>query len=396
MTAYINNKGETHQLPLGLTMYREAFDNGLSFEQYVNMKYPDADPKRGSTFQQMLASENIFVQPNKEYGIRASTMDYLLNGPRGEMAAGGTILKEGVPASRILFPAVFLSVIEDKLVADLSITPNAFETMIAVDDTIASDRFERPVINFSKPEAARHQVITQMALPNTMLSITAADISKKIPTFSLGVEVSDQATRATTIDLVGLALARQAMVERSERAQGYIQQLLNGDTDNGIGPLSGVSGKVVTATSFDPSIGNTAGKLTQVAWINWLWKNHTKRRITHIVTDLAGAMSIENRANKPIITGDNPNSPRIDAIPTLMNPGWDFNTKIFITDDTTWPVNTLMGFDARYAVHRVKSLTASYEAVEQLVMRRATQFRFDFGEIVYRLFDDAFEVMTLT
>jgi hypothetical protein len=29
-------------------------------------------------------------------------------------------------------------------------------------------------------------------------------------------------------------------------------------------------------------------------------------------------------------------------------------------------------------------------------MRRSTQFRFDFGEIVYRLFDDAFEVMTLT
>jgi hypothetical protein len=50
---------------------------------------------------------------------------------------------------------------------------------------------------------------------------------------------------------------------------------------------------------------------------------------------------------------------------------------------------------SRYAIHRVKSLTASYQAVEDLVMRRSTQMRFDHGEIVYRLFDEAFEVLVL-
>jgi hypothetical protein len=393
MAAYINSKGETNQVPLEIGMYRAAFDNGMSFEQYINRTYADADPKHGPAFTQLLASEGIFLRPVKEYGVRASTMDEILNG-KGQMQAGGTILKEGVPASRILFPAAYLSVIEDKLLVDLNVTPNAFEGMIAVDDSINNDRFDRPVLHYSRPEAARHQIITQLAMPNTMLGITASEVSRKIPTFSLGLEVSDQALKATTLDLVGLALARQAAVERNERAQNYISQMLNGDVDNGMAALSSISGKSVKASSFDSSL-TVAGTLSQKAWISWLFKNHLKRKITHVVTDLATAMAIENRSGKPVVVGDNPTSHRIDAIPSIINEAWDFNTKIFLTDDPNWPANTIMGMDARYAIHRVKSLTATYEAVEQLVMRRSTQMRFDFGEIVYRLFDEAFEVMTL-
>lgn len=394
MPAYINSKGETHQVPLEVGMYRAAFDNGMSFEQWINRQYADADPKHGTAFNQLLASEGIFLRPVKEYGVRASTMDEILNG-KGQMQAGGTIIKEGVPASRILFPAAYLSVIEDKLLVDLNVTPNAFEGMIAVDDSINNDRFERPQLHYSKPEAARHSIISQLAMPNTMLGITVSELSRKIPTFSLGLEVSDQALKATTLDLVGLALARQAAVERNERAQNYISQMLNGDTDNGMAALSSISGKVLNASTLD---GTTlgVGVLSQKAWIKWLFNNHLKRKITHVVTDLDTAMAIENRTGKPTNYTDNPNSPRIDAIPTMLNQAWDFNTKVFITDDPNWPAHTIMGFDARYAIHRVKSLTATYEAVEQLVMRRSTQMRFDFGEVVYRLFDEAFEVLTLT
>jgi hypothetical protein len=127
MAAYINAAGETHQVPLVLSMYREAFDQKLSLEQYLNQKFPDTAPGQASAYNQILASEGIFIKPNKEYGVRAASMDEILNGRR--LADGsrvdlsaGTILKEGVPASRILFPAAIMSAIEDKLTVDLSIS----------------------------------------------------------------------------------------------------------------------------------------------------------------------------------------------------------------------------------------------------------------------------------
>jgi len=388
MAAFKDFSGAVHQVPLDIELYRAASEAGQSFEQHINHLYPTG-ANQPSAFRQILASEGINLTADKKTGMRASTVAEMMNGLQA-----GTVLKEGIPASRILFPAAIMSAIENKLQVDRETTPNAFEQLIAVDDSINSDRYERPILDFSKPEGARSATITQLAMPNTMLTITASDTSRKIPVMSLGMEISDQAKAATTLDIVGLALARQAAVERNETAQGYILSLLNGDTDQGMASLASLS-KVQKAVSFDATI-SANGVLSHKAWIKWLAQNSTKRRITHVVTDLDTAMAIENRTGKPVITGDNPTSPRIDAIPTIMNPSWDFNTKIFITQDPNWPAGTIMGLDQRYGVHRVKSLTAQYEAVEALVMKRSTQMRFDHGEIVYRLFDEAFEVLTLT
>lgn len=388
MAAFKDDTGAIHQIPLSIEMYRAATEATQSFEQYVNAQYPTA-ANAPTAFRQLLASEGVNMVTDTKRGIRASTVQEMMNGLQA-----GTILKEGIPASRILFPAAIMSAVEDRLQVNRETMPNAFDALVAVDDSINSDRFERPVLNFSKPEQARSQGIGQLALPNTMLSITASDTSRKIPVMSLGMEISDQAKAATTLDIVGLALARQAAVERNEVAVGYFSALLNGDLDQSMASLASLN-RVFKAVSFDPTI-SVAGVLTHKAWIKWLNQNSTKRRITHVVTDLDTAMAIENRVGKPVVTGDNPTSPRIDAIPVIMNPSWDFHTKIFITQDPNWPAGTIMGIDQRYGIHRVKSLTAQYEAIEALVMKRSTQMRFDHGEIVYRLFDEAFEVLSLT
>jgi hypothetical protein len=371
-------------------MYREAADMGLSLPQFLNRQYPTIEGQ-APAFEQLLASEGMFVRPVKEYGVRPATMNEILNG----RPQAGTTTKEAVPASRILFPAALLSVIEDKLVPDMSQAAATFDTLIAVEDSINSDRYERPVLNFSRPEGARSQSISQLAMPASMLLITASDISRKIGVQSLGLEISEQALKTTTFDIVGLSLARQALVERNERANARILALLNGDLDSGDVALSSISGKVKNArTDFDTSIAS-AGVLSQKAWILWLAANATKRKISHVVTDLAGAMAIENRTGRPTVQTDNPTSARIDTIGRVLNPSWEPEVKIFLSTDPNWPAGTIMGVDQRYGIHRVNSLTASYEATEALVMRRATQMRFDSGDIVYRLFDDAFEVLTL-
>ena len=391
MAAFIDDTGNTQQLPLDVSMYRQAADNQMSFEQFINRQYPAS--VHGNTFDQLLDSEGIFCRPNRNIGLRAANMDEVLNG-RSRMEAG-VVVKEAVPASRILAPAAILSAVEDKILADLEMNPMAFDSMIALDESINNDRWERAILNFSKPEAARSAVIGQLALPASMLTITASQVTRAIPTRSIGMEVSDQALKATSLDLVTLALARQRATERNERTNEFLLSLLNGDVDIGMVALSTIANKVVKANVYDSTI-SANGVLTQKAWMAYLIKNATRRTITHVVTDIAGALAIEQRTGKPVITGDNPNSPRVNTEMSVVNPLWPANVRIFITTDTNWPANTILGFDAGYGIHRVTSTWAAYEAVEQFVLKRSTAMRFDSGEVVERLFDDAFDVLSLT
>ena len=383
----VDARGDKQPVDLSVGLYKDAADAGLSLKQHLSNIYPTNAEKHGSAFEQVLEQCGIFVKGNKEFGIKASSMDDVLN-PK---EAASAITRDGVPASRLLFPAVILDVIEDKLAVDYDTNPSALTSMLAQDISINGDRWERPVLNFNNPEAARGAAVSQLALPNSMLTITASDKSQRIPNWAIGMEISEQALKSTTLDLVGLAVSRQAAVEGNERANAFILSLLNGDTDLGMAALSTIAGKVQTAASIDAAA--TAG-LTQKAWMTWLTQRTNKRMITHVITDLAGAMIIEARANKPVVTTDNPTSKRIDTLFEVINPNWPGQVKVFISNDANWPAKTIMGIDSRYAITRVKSLTAQYSAIEQFVLKRSTAMRIDKGELVYRLFDEAFEVLT--
>lgn len=387
---YIDAKGANLPIDATVDMYRTAAEANQSLPQYLANQYPTNSEKHGTVFEQLMEQCGVKLQGNKEFGLRPSSLEDVLN-PKSASA----ITREGVPASRWLFPAVILEVIENKLSVNYGVNPAALNAMIAKEDAVSGERWERPVISYAQVETARGAPVAQLAMPNAIMSITASDKAMRIPTWGIGLEISEQAQRSTTIDLVGLAIARQAEVETNERANTYILNLLNGDTDMAMAALSTFSGKVQTVTTLNGASLGT-GVLNQKTWLTWLSQRATKRMITHIVTDIATAMAIEGRTGKPIITNDNPNSPRIDTLFTVMNPKWPASVQIFITDDVNWPANTIMGIDSRYGIHRITSLTAQYSAIEQFAMKRSTMLRIDKGEMVYRLFDEAFEVLTLT
>jgi len=386
---YVDAKGDKKAVDLHVGMYEAAAEKGQSLKQYMANLYPTNAEKHGSAYEQVLEQVGVFVRGDKEHGLRASTVGDVLN-PKSASA----IVKDGVPASRILFPAVIMDVIEDKLTRDYTTNPNALTALVGIEDSIQGDRWERPVLNFSRPEAARSGPVAQLAMPNSMLSITASDRSMRIPTWGIGLEISEQAQKSTTLDLVGLAVARQAAVEANERAQGYILSLLNGDTDYSMAALSAFSGKVQTANSFDSTL--SAGQISFKAWIKWLVQRSNYRTITHVVSDLTTLLALRNMLAAEKSTQGPKDNPSIDIGLSVVNPNWPAQIKFVLTDDPNWPANTIMGVDGRYGVHRVKSLTAQYSAIEAFAMKRSTMLRVDSGEIVYRFFDEAFEVLTLT
>jgi hypothetical protein len=301
----------------------------------------------------------------------------------------GPITQDANPASRVIFPAVILELVESQLQVDRTSDPQAFESMIGLDTSVASNRLIQPVLDYSRTETARSKTTAQLAEPDHMLSITASDRTMALPAISIGIQLSDQALQATTLDFVGMAVARQTSVERNLRVHEYLLGFLNGDPDS-----AGTAALAVTkAVTYDATL-TANGSLSKLALIKWLIHNYYKRQITHLVTDSTNCILIES-----LLATTNTNI----NVPGALSPQFSImnrvlsNVQIYVADDTMgWPANTIMGLDKKHAIHRIRNTAAAYSSVEQFVSRRATQLRFDTSEVCVRLFDDAFDVLANT
>lgn len=388
MAAFYDEQGQIQQVEVTLDLVREAADNSMSVREWVNTIYPTDANTYGDAFTQLCASEGLVMQSNKRAGIRAPSLGAVLEG-KPKMEATGAVVRNPSQQARVLLMPAIGALIEDKLVGDLNMHATAFDSMIALDETIADEWLLWPEANYSKPEQGRSQVTSQLARPARMLTLTTSEKQVRIPTYALGIEWSEQATRYLNLDFVALSIARQIAVERNERAQQDLLSMLNGDIDMGQASLASL-GKVKTAVSLDAAA--TTG-LTQTAWMLWLYSGTARRRITHVVTDIRGAMAIEARAGRPTVSGDNNTSPRINAEASVLNPTWG-DVQVFITDDPSWPAKTIMGIDSEYGVHRITSTSASFSAIEEFVLRRGSAMRWDTGSLCRRLYNDAFECLT--
>lgn len=386
MPRYIDQDGNVQEVQLDAGLYKAALDSGLTVPQFINRKYPTHPKAEATTFEQMCADVGLILAANQEFGLRSPTLAQVFDGT-AEINAG-VVVKEADPASRIMFPAVILEMIENKLQVDRTTDPTNFNRMLALDTSVTQDRVERPVINYEKVEKARAKAITQLAKPTAMMSITVSDTARAVPTFSIGLEISDQALRASTLDLVELAVRRQALVERAALTNEYLLALLQGDVDMGDAALPQVK-----ANTFDSSI-TTAGTLTKTAIVKWLLSAPYTRKIDWIVTDLDGLLAFEKalentNTNQHILTGLVPEMSVVNRMIERLN-------FFVMPGDSGWPANTLMGLDSSAAIQRIRNSAAAYSAVEEFVLRRSRALRFDFAEIVFRLFDDAFSVLSLT
>ncbi len=388
MAAFYDDQGQVQQVEVTLDLVREASDNGMSVRDWVNTVYPTDANAYGDSFTQFCASEGLVLRTTKRAGLRAPSLQAVLDG-KPKMEATGAVVRNPSQQARVLLMPAIGALIEDKLTGDMDMHASAFDSMIALDDTIADEWMLWPEANYSKPEQGRSQVTSQLARPARMLTLTTSEKQVRIPTYALGIEWSEQATRYLNLDFVALSIARQIAVERNERAQQDLLSMLNGDIDMGQASLASLS-KVKTAVSLDAAA--TSG-LTQKAWMLWLYSGTARRRVTHVVTDILGAMAIEGRTGRPVASNLDTSGSQINANASVLNPTWG-DVQVFITDDPSWPSKTIMGIDREYAIQRVTSTNATYQAQEDFVLRRGSAMRWDTGSICRRLYTEAFECLT--
>ena len=388
---FTDHTGKQAEAGLSVQDYKEAGKANQSLSQLYAAKYPTVEGS-ATAFEQFCAASGIRVRADKATGIPATSMAEILDDAPTKYA--GTIVRpdgsdRGGTAGRLLYPEVMLNLINANLTESKEDYLAPWESAIAMRTTVSSPRIDQPTIDVTAPEDSKAMPIGQLAEPAVMVNITLSERSFTIPTKSIGLQVADQALESTTLDLVGIALASQARGERIRRIEEDMGNIINGDVDFGINAVS-----FVGASTFDGTIPGT-NKFTQRAWVKWLREKYQTMTITHLLCDIDAALDIEARVGRPTVFNDTSNQSNLfDAKYTVENMGMP-TPKVLLLPTSIIGADQIVGFDAKYALHEITNVTASYSAIEEFVLRRSVAMRFDFGVALFKMYDQAFSGVTL-
>jgi len=382
-------QGNNQEVKLDVSLYKKAADAGVSLSQYINRNFKTNHPT-ASTFDQMASSAGLFLSSSNNYGINPPTMADVMSG--NAVLNAGAITRDGgasigTPASRILYPEVVLQSVFSELNESDDPFLKSLNDMTAITSNVTSSRIEQPVINVTGPKDVSDQPISQLAPPPNMVQITTSDKSYRMPTRAIGLEISDEALQASTLDLVSLALTANSRQQAINRAEQDLSGLISGDVDSNVAAV--VAANASTLDSGIPGV-----KMTQKAYVKFLYENYRTLGIDWLVMDIDTALELENRTGKPVVTGDNPTSPRIDTIFTVENLTLQ-PPKVLLVDTSVVGADTVIGIDSRYAIRKIVNVSASYEAIENYVLRRAKGMRFDQSSMFTKIYPEAFKGLVI-
>ncbi len=382
---YVGQDGKFKTAEVDVTIYEKAAKDEVTLRQYVGaMLYTYGHP-----LDQAYASSGLLA--DRKLGQKGLTLQDVAE---GRLAAGTSLRapdgNDTSLASRLLYPQLLLETMEAELRDDGADILAKYNELVSVQRNIAGTRVDQPLVNTQTqgegPEGSRSRRQAQMAEPATMVGITVGERSYRIPSFAIGLTISDEAMQATTIDLVRVVMETQARGERIKMIEEQLNDMVFGNVDRNMSALP-----IAKMQDFDASI-TQAGVITKRAYIKWLRSNYRIRSISHVLTDLDTVLDMDEQL-APANTGtDNSkiltpfSGLNLDiALPKMV----DFGTEVF-------GAQTLVGVDSRNAIQRFVNVTADYSAIEEYVMRKATSFRVDYGEMSTRLYDEAWSVVQLT
>lgn len=397
----VDKNGKQFELELnGMQLHKEAMHAKKTFRQHVNEKFPTASDQP-ETFKQMCVRAGMRFERDEETGRPSSTLREILD-PTVEAANGSYTSNPETPDSRILFAPALMEAVENKMMTKENDATAAFESLVGYSETVAGTRIEQPVIDYGGkggPEDASFSRQGQNARPNVILSITASDISRKIPATSFGLEISEEAMN-NSLDFVTRTMAR--FYKKADYAEwvDQIGMLLAGNPDAASTPMDdgtaalSAQGRSVTANSLS-SATLTAGNLDQEAWLKYFYKDSMNMVPDKIICDWDTMYAVENRADRPTNVMNN-STDRMDAPYNVIYPNFAESVGMVVMPEGTFTANTLMGIQSDEAIAKITSSSVAYQAIEEQVMKRSTEMRFDRGFILYRQYSDSFSVMTLT
>lgn len=381
--ANVNGKVEQRTKEFGVEVYKAAADANMDLRQYIRTQCADFDVTAGDPIDQMMTNAGMMDAQHRMGPALTMAQMAAMTVADGFRRPDGSDNSLG---ARLLYPQMILETLNaNALRDDGSDILKIWEDCIALTRNLNGAKVEQPIIDTSAPEGSRSGRITQMAEPETMISITTGEKSFRIPTNSIGLLISNDAMAATTIDLVRIVMEAQSRGDKIRRVMEMFKAMVEGDIDMGLLPLP-----VTKIGTFDSAIiaDNT---ITKRAYLKWLHSVQQTANVSRVFTDIDTALTLDD-AFLPKQTGTD--SAKISGSWGGVNLGITQPSLIPLNSDV-FGAGKLVGLDPRYAIQRFVNVSASYDAIEEYVMRKATGFRVDYGESATRLYDEAWSVVSL-
>lgn len=394
---YRDAEGTNRTLEMSEQVLAHAANRNVSLRQYVNMMAAEdadkhgtsVDYRLGDAFEQAVLSAGL--RPDAKRGEQPATYGALM-GQTGGSVSTNFVAPDGTDTSRaaqLLFPQVILEAIASNLVEGVIDEGfmQKYNRMVGYTKNVAGALIQQPLINVRGPENADSQEIAQGAAPVEMLNISVSNTSYTIPTESIGLMVTEQALAATSLDFLGIIIARQGAGQRIRQAKKQLSQMINGDPNANIKPL--IPERI---GKFDPTI-TQAGQISKLGYLQWLRHRRFERTLDMGLISLPTAVALDDAIMKTVVRG--PDAHAIQTPFSGVDLGIKFPEFLDLEDNILGGANRIVAIDSKHAIQRYINVSADYKAMQDFIMRRETGFRVDHGERAYRLFDEAWSVLDL-
>lgn len=276
----------------GTDVLGEATDNGLTLSSWLEDVDPTTSERDAAlgidAFQRAIAALGIRTRGSKMLGVRAHTV--------GELErAGEKIDGLDVNVGRALVPELFRRAymegtlygtsrfspayeaqrfygsntpVSDVLNPEFRMQTPAAQNMrqpllnflVAYNTTVPTDVYKHVFVANQEAQQQLRRVSEGADLPT--IRLTVADHTNTVYKYGAAIEITDEAVRRVSIDMVRFHLARVAQQRLLDKEADAIAILLAGDGNSGTAP------SVLALTTLDS--GTTAGNVTSTAIMNFL------------------------------------------------------------------------------------------------------------------------------
>lgn len=389
---FLASDGTELAMDISHSIYQEAAKTGINVHQLINRKaqafahaegHGGVSRKHGDAFTQALIASGMIT--NAKLGEQSMTMSQIMAADFNSSTTRAPSGDDTTTAAQVLYPQTILEAVARNSIVDKEGFLGTFGEFMAETVNVTSARIDTPIINFKSSEDAPSGHTAQLSAPPTMMEITVSETQNRIPTMGIGLMVSKEAMEASTIDLMALAISRQAIGQRVRMAKDQINTIINGDPNQRLSPL-----KVHKFSEFDASNG---GKFTKLGWLKMLRQDRYEWTRTRGLLTFDTAVAMDNALTDSIKVG--PDAHKIVA--PFQSISMDLPNPAFLDmeDNILGSAGRIVLVDPTAGMRRMVNVSAEYEGIEEFIMRKASGFRADHGELVTRLFDEAFLVVDL-
>jgi hypothetical protein len=360
---------------MGSSMYRRAYERGMSLSAYLERIDPSEQYKDGlDGFGRLMKVAGIVTRSNPGLGYYADSFSEFEKTPQTMALVHEWARRQWKRAATGKDPStrsVFLSTEDNALNSWMrqyqdAATPRfravapaiPLDELVAITTPIEGDAYRAFYLQ-DETEAERLVRVAQGAeIPRAKL--VGGDQTIRLHKYGRALEVSYETLRRQRIDMVAFHIARMAVQAEADKVSSALDVLINGDGNAN-------AAQVFDLTDLDPDA--TAGTLSLAGWLAFKLKFMNPYAITTALVQEGTALQMmllnTGSANIPLIAIQNASGfgsfrPINPGLADAVGLGW--------TADA--PASKVVAFDNRFALERVVEVGAEISEVDRWITRQ--------------------------